>query len=349
MTEQQQQQQQRSSSSTNGTDGRPPTKMSNTTGAKDGGGGGASKAEKKKAQRDRKKARTKQQKNNDRQQPLIKFKGGITDSEHLMYGQVIVPGGNMGDQFRILKKQCRLHCSSKGQYKLSSSISSHTILCQADFLSPMPDPILYSTKSTAPDGTVTLILTNPSKKEELKTIWGKTINNQIASWTKYEEFSKGLFETTIGQLHDKVLATCRQDKSRWTAIESDNDLIGLLQMVEKICTQNKAGKKVYVPYENIFTLEKCLSFKQRNDKTTTEFAAQVNVMYDSVIHQNGRTSFGESFLVTVLERHGLCISDYTNLTQELHDPYDYETRDLIVAMLILKNSNHDRARDQLQQ
>jgi hypothetical protein len=65
----------------------------------------------------------------------------------------------------------------------------------------MPDPILYSTKSTAADGTVTLVLTDPAKKEELKTIWGKTINNQIASWTKYEEFSKGLFETTIGQLH----------------------------------------------------------------------------------------------------------------------------------------------------
>jgi hypothetical protein len=169
-----------------------------------------------------------------------------------MYGHVIVPGGNMGVQFRILKKQCRLHCSSKGQYKLSSSIS--------------------------------LGLTDPAKKEELKTIWGKTINNQIASWTKYEEFSKGLFETTIGQLHDKVLATCRQDKTQWTAIESKNDLIGLLQMVENICTQNKAGKKVYVPYENIFTLEKCLSFKQRNDKTSTEFAAQVNVIYDSVIH-----------------------------------------------------------------
>jgi hypothetical protein len=212
MTKQQQhQQQQKSSSSSNGTGGRPPTKMSNTTGGKDGGGDGTSKAEKKKAQRDRKKARTKQQKNNDRQQPLIKFKGGITDSEHLMYGQVIVPG-NMGDQFRILKKQCRLHCSSKGQYKLFSSISSHTILCQANFLSPMPDPILYSTKSTAADGTVTLLLTDPAKKEELKTIWGETINNQIASWTKYDELSKGLFETTIGQLHDKVLATCRQDK-----------------------------------------------------------------------------------------------------------------------------------------
>jgi hypothetical protein len=165
MTEQQQQQQQqRSSLSTNGTGGRPPTKTSNTTGNKEGRGGGTSKAEKKKAQRDRKKAGKKQQKNNDRQQPLIKLKGGVTDSDHLMFGHVMVPGGNMGDQFRILKKQCRLHCSSKGQYKLSSSISSHTILCQADFLSPMPDPILYSTKSIADDSTVTLVLSDPAKK-----------------------------------------------------------------------------------------------------------------------------------------------------------------------------------------
>jgi hypothetical protein len=37
------------------------------------------------------------------------------------------------------------------------------------------------------------------------------------------------------------------------------------------------------------------------------------------------------------------------LNQEFWDPYDYETHDLIVAILILKNSNHDRTRDQLQQ
>jgi hypothetical protein len=93
-------------------------------------------------------------------------------------------------------------------------------------------------------------------------------------------------------LHDKVLATCHQDKTRWTAIESDNDLIGLLQMVEKMCTQNKTGKKVYVPYENMFTLEKCLTFKQSNDKTTTEFAARINAMYhDLVVHQNGLSLF----------------------------------------------------------
>jgi hypothetical protein len=43
----------------------------------------------------------------------------------------------------------------------------------------MPDPILNSTKHTAPDGTILLVLTDPAKKEELKTILGKKINNQI--------------------------------------------------------------------------------------------------------------------------------------------------------------------------
>jgi hypothetical protein len=37
------------------------------------------------------------------------------------------------------------------------------------------------------------------------------------------------------------------------------------------------------------------------------------------------------------------------MSQEDRDPFDYETRDLIVAMLILKGSNHDCARKQLQQ
>jgi hypothetical protein len=55
-------------------------------------------------------------------------------------------------------------------------------------------------------------------QEELKTVWNKTLNNEIASWSKYEEFSQGLFETTVGQLHDSVLATCKQDDLRWLVI-----------------------------------------------------------------------------------------------------------------------------------
>jgi hypothetical protein len=35
-------------------------------------------------------------------------------------------------------------------------------------------------------------------------------------------------------------------------------------------------KKVFIPYGNLFTIEKCLAFKQRNNTTTTEFALQVN-------------------------------------------------------------------------
>jgi hypothetical protein len=37
------------------------------------------------------------------------------------------------------------------------------------------------------------------------------------------------------------------------------------------------------------------------------------------------------------------------MSQEDHDPFDYETRDLIVAMLVLNGSNHDCTHDQLQQ
>jgi hypothetical protein len=62
----------------------------------------------------------------------------------------------------------------------------------------MLDPLQYSTINTAKDGTVSYTVTNPRRQEELKTIWGKNLNNEIARWSKYEEFSQGLFETTIG-------------------------------------------------------------------------------------------------------------------------------------------------------
>jgi hypothetical protein len=42
----------------------------------------------------------KQQKNYNQQQQLqIKFNGHITDTEHKLYKRVIIPNGNMADQF----------------------------------------------------------------------------------------------------------------------------------------------------------------------------------------------------------------------------------------------------------
>jgi hypothetical protein len=147
-------------------------------------------------------------------------------------------------------------------YRLESSITTWTIMWSDDFYSVMPDPLLYSKMSTDKEGNAIYIVANPAQKMELETIWSKKLNNKIAEWNKYESYSKGMFGTVVGQLHDKVLSACRQDKSRWSAIEADNDLINLISMLEKICAQNMTGKKVFIPYGNLFTIEKCLAFTQ---------------------------------------------------------------------------------------
>jgi hypothetical protein len=87
-------------------------------------------------------------------------------------------------------------------------------MCSDDFYSAMPDPLLYSKMSTDTEGNSIYIVTNPARKMELETIWSKKLNNKIAEWNKYESYSKGMFGTVIGQLHDKVLSACRQGKSR---------------------------------------------------------------------------------------------------------------------------------------
>jgi hypothetical protein len=76
-------------------------------------------------------------------------------------------------------------------------------------------------------------------------------------------------------------------------------------MLEKIYVQNMTGKKVSIPYGNLFTIEKCLAFTQRNDTTTTEFTLQVNSMYASVIHQNGKYAFGLGYYDLVLKCHSM--------------------------------------------
>jgi hypothetical protein len=155
----------------------------------------------------------------------------------------------------------------------------------------------------------------------------------------------------VGQLHDSVLASCKQDDVRWPAISSDNDLIGLLQMVETICIQNVAGKKVYTPYHNIFTLDRCINWTRDNTISNDEFAAQLKVNYDAVIHQCGECAFGVNFLHNTLERNGTDMSTYDALSVGDADKiqYDLETDDLIMAMLILKGSNNKYALNQVEQ
>jgi hypothetical protein len=143
------------------------------------------------------------------------FTGAIKDIGHLMYGIVITPSvGNMADQCRVFIKQIKRLCAGENMYGLESSITTRTIMCLDDFYSTMPDPHLYSTMSTDKEGNSIYIVTNPARKMELETIWLRKLNNKIAEWNKYESYSKGMFGTVIGQLHDKVLSACRQDKSR---------------------------------------------------------------------------------------------------------------------------------------
>jgi hypothetical protein len=278
--QQQQQQQQRSGSGTNGTGGRPPNKPPSTTGNKEGGG---------KKARDRKKANERRKtKNQQKKVPKDNFLGGVTDTDHLLYKYVISPhNGNMAQQCRLLLEQIKLYSSTKGMYKLTTNIMTGITLVKKDFLSPMPDVSRYSTEAQDTSGNKTLIITKPALKMELDTVWQKTLNNDIAKWTKYEAFSKGLFSTTLSQLHDKVISACALDKARWTTIVNEFDLIGLIKMVETDSTQNKAGKKVFRPFGNLTTIEKCVAYKQCDTVSNTEFVKEVNTMYRSVIFQNG--------------------------------------------------------------
>jgi hypothetical protein len=221
-----QQQPQSSSSGTNGTGGRPSNRAPSTAGDKGGGGGASAAARKAKNKRnnDRKKKNNQQKKGAAQKAAFV---GGVTDTTSPLFGRVIDPSSttNMVNQCRRFVIQLKQHCTDKQMYKLNTSIDTGIILVRDDFLSPMPDSSSYATRATDTDGNVKLIITNPEKKEELNIVWNKTLNNEIAEWTKYESFYKSLFSTVIGQLHDKVLSTCKLDKVRWNAIEQKLDLV----------------------------------------------------------------------------------------------------------------------------
>ena len=344
-----QQQPQSSSSGTNGTGGRPSNRAPSTAGDKGGGGAGAAKKARNKRNNDRKKKNNQQKKGAASSKAT--FVGGVTDTTSPLFGRVIDPSSttNMVNQCRRFVIQLKQHCTDKQMYKLNTSIDTGIILVRDDFLSPMPDSSSYANRVTDTDGNVKLIITNPEKKEELNIVWNKTLNSEIAEWTKYESFYKSLFSTVIGQLHDTVLSTCKLDKVRWNAIEQKLDLIALLKMIEKVCNQNIAGNRVFMPAHNLITIEKCLSYKQRESVSNTEFVKEVNTMYTSVIHQNGEFAFGTSYYDSVMDKRnqGDTFYTYAVLTTADKIPIDKEVQELIVSMLVMKGCNHNRARNEL--
>jgi hypothetical protein len=333
-------QQQSSSSGTSCTGGRPSNKAPSTAGDK--GGGGASTAKKARNKRNNERKKKNQQKKGPAKE---NFNGGVIDTAHHLYEVVIDPSStNMANQCRKLVTQLKLHCNYKHMYKLSASIDSGITLKRGDFLSPMPSPSLYSTEKQDAEGNTVLVITNPEKKEEVNIVWKKILNSELAEWTKYESFYKSLFGTVIGQLHDKVLSSCRLDKTRWTTIEHELDLVALLKMIETICNQNSAGNRVFMPANNLITIEKCLNYKQRDSVSNTEFVKEVNTMYTSVIHQNGEFTFGTSYYDHVMNKRKQGDSFYNYMLLSTADkiPIDKDVQELIVSMLVIKGCNHNR-------
>lgn len=344
-----QQQPQSSSSGTNGTGGRPSNRSPSTAGDKNGGGTSAAKKAKNKRNNDRKKKNNQQKKGAAQKATFV---GGVTDTTSPLFGRVIDPSSttNMVNQCRRFVIQLKQHCTDKQMYKLNTSIDTGTILKRDDFLTPKPSSSSYAKKVTdSVSGDVRLVITDPDKKEEVTVLWNKTLNSEIAEWTKYESFYKSLFSTVIGQLHDTVLSTCKLDKARWTTIEQDLDLVALLKMIEKVCNQNIAGNRVFMPAHNLITIEKCLSYKQRDSISNTEFVKEVNTMYTSVIHQNGEFAFGTSYYDSVMDKRnqGDTFYTYAALTTADKIPIDKEVQELIVSMLVMKGCNHNRARNEL--
>jgi hypothetical protein len=115
-----------------------------------------------------------------------------------------------------------------------------------------------------------------------------------------------------------------------------------------MCSKHDRKESFHSVRKSVY-YRKCLAFTQRNDTTTTEFALQVNSMYKSVIHQNGKYAFGIGYYNLVLKQHSMVFKDYIALKESNAEQYDKEVQELIVSMLILKGSNHGRARTELQQ
>ena len=157
----------------------------------------------------------------------------------------------------------------------------------------------------------------------------------------YHKNGAAMYTVLCGQLHPDIITITKQSTNPdFMTIQRDQDVVGLLKILQAICVQNLTGSKVDLFAEHLKILASTLSYVQRKVKINNEFGDAIIDQVTAAQSQYGVFSFREQYHIKVLSDDGLSgLTDYFNLgTDAEREQYDELARQLVCAWLIINNS-----------
>ena len=140
----------------------------------------------------------------------------------------------------------------------------------------------------------------------------------------YRKNGAALYTVLYGQLHPNIITIAtRSTTPLFADVQTDQDVVGLLKILQAICVQNLTESKVDLFCEHLKILASTLSNTQKKGKFNNEFGDAVVDQVSATQSQCDVFAFGERYHIKVLSDGGLSdLTDYFSLTQEEKEKYN---------------------------
>ena len=157
-----------------------------------------------------------------------------------------------------------------------------------------------------------------------------------------------MYTVLYGQLHPKIITIAKRSTTPdFVTVQQEQDVVGLLKILQSICVQNLTSSKVDPFSKHLKIQTSTLSYVQTKGKTNNEFGDAVLDQVTAAQSQYGVFVFGEQYHIKVLSDDGLSggLTDYYSLgTDDKREAYNEKARQLVCARLIINNSLSNKTR-----
>ena len=249
---------------------------------------------------------------------------------------------SMTAKFQTYKKRTSVYAASKGYKHWPSVITNMKPVDDADWKVKRPNKNLYATKRITKidneDKSFIMkqewVVTDCEKQDELEDNHTNMQQQKTAEHALYRKNGAAMFIVMYGQLHPEIITIAKRSTSPdFTTVVQEQDVVGLLSILQSICVKNLTSSRVDPYSEHLKIQASTLSYVQTKDVSNDDFGDAILDQVTATQSQCGNFVFGEQYHLKVLSDNGLSsLSDYFNLgTDAERETYDDTTAHLCPA------------------
>ena len=180
------------------------------------------------------------------------------------------------------------------------------------------------------------------KQDELEDNHTNMQQQKTTEHVLYRKNGAVMYTVIYGQLHPEIITIAKRSTNPdFPTVQQEQDVVGLLNILQSICFQYLTSSKVDPFSEHLEIQTSTLSYVQTKGVTNNNFGEAVLDQVTAAQSQYSVFVFREQYHIKVMSDDGLSsgLVDYYNLgTDDKRKVYDEKAQQLVCAWLIINNS-----------